>query len=94
MGEYGITTELQECFFQAGIPENQRDFVRLLWFEDDDIKDGKIEIWHFKVHMWAVILSLFTVTRAICQVTADNRTKASQMTISTVLNGICLLMIC
>ena len=41
LGEYAITADLRECFFQVRIPENQRDFFRLLWFEDDDVKDGK-----------------------------------------------------
>ena len=72
--------DLQECVFQVGIPKNQRDFFRLFWFDDDNVKDGEIEIWHFKVHMWGVVSSPFTATCAIRQVAADNRTNASLMT--------------
>ena len=44
LGEYAITVDLWEDFFQVGIPEHQRDFFRLLRLEDGGIKDRKIKI--------------------------------------------------
>ena len=41
LGKYAITADLPECFFQVGIPEEQQDFFRLLWFQNDDIKMDK-----------------------------------------------------
>ena len=84
LGEYTITANLRECFFQVGIPEEQRDFFRLLWFENDDVKNGQIEMWHFIVHVWAIVSIPFTTTRAIHQVAKANRTNMPKMTTTAV----------
>ena len=37
MGRYVIIADLKECFFQIGIPPEQRDYFRILWYADDNI---------------------------------------------------------
>ena len=80
LGEYAITADLRECFFQVEISEEQRHFFRLLWFKNHDIKTEQIETWCFRVHVWCVVSSLFMATYAIRKVVKENRTNASKTT--------------
>ena len=50
MGKYAIIGDLKECFFQIGIPPQQRDFFCILWYAEDDI-NRELEIWRFAVHL-------------------------------------------
>ena len=69
--------DLEECFFQIGIPEEQRDLFRILWFKDDKI-GGEVEEWNFAVHVWGIGLSPFIATHCIHRVAEENVTNASQ----------------
>ena len=50
MGRYEIIADLKECFFQIGIPPEQRDYFCILWYVDDNI-DSEIEILRFAMHV-------------------------------------------
>ena len=81
MGRYAIIADLKECFFQIGIPPEQRDYFRILWYADDDI-DSIIEILRFDVHVWGIGSSPYVSTRCIHEVANQNRTSVSLMTVS------------
>jgi hypothetical protein len=77
---------LKECFFQIGIPPDQRDYFRILWYKDDDI-ESEIEILRFAVHVWGVSSSPYISTRGIHEVANQNRTHASSLTVNAVKNN-------
>ena len=37
VGKYAMIANLKECFFQIGIPPEQRDFFCILWYADDTL---------------------------------------------------------
>lgn len=39
----GISCDIEACYYQVLVPENQRDFMRFLWFEDGDINKQPVE---------------------------------------------------
>jgi hypothetical protein len=80
MGKYAAMADLKECFFQIGIPPEQRDYFRIIWYKNDDI-DGEIEILRFTVHVWGIISSPYIATRGIHAVAQQNRTRASPQTV-------------
>ena len=79
MGRYAIIADLKECFFQIGIPPEQRDYFRILWYKDDNIQN-EIEILRFAVHVWGMASSPYVSTRSIHEVAKQNRTNASPVT--------------
>ena len=83
MGKYAIIVDLKECFFQIGIPSEQRDFFCILWYAEDYI-NHELEIWRFAVHMVGVASSLFIATCCIRQLAVENRTHASALTTNAI----------
>ena len=47
MGKYALMADLSQCFFQILLPENQQDYFGILWFKDDDIEKGEIQVYEF-----------------------------------------------
>ena len=72
---------MKEAFLQIGIPSDQRDFFRILWYADDNI-NRELETWHFAVHVWGVSSSPFIATWCIHRVSTENRTHASSLTVN------------
>ena len=81
MGRYVIIADLKECFFQIGIPPEQRDYFRILWYANDNI-DCEIEILRFAMHVWWVGSSPYISSRCIHEVANENRTSASPVTVN------------
>ena len=74
-----MITDLKECFFQIGIPPEERDYFHIKCYADDNI-DRELEIWRFAVHVWGVGPSPYISTCCIHQVANENRTHASPIT--------------
>ena len=83
MGKHTIIADLKECFFQIGIPPEQRDFFSILWYAEDDI-NHELKIWCFAVHVWGVASSPFIAMRCIRQLAVENRTHASALTTNAI----------
>ena len=83
MGKYAIIADLKECFFQIGIPPEQRDFFRIVGYVEDDF-NRELEIWRFAIHVWGMASSPFIATRRIRQIATENRTDALALTTSAI----------
>ena len=84
MGKYALMADLSQCFFQILLPENQQDYFRILWFKDDDIEKGEIQVYKFTRHVWGIISSPFIACNAIHKLTKHNPTNASMLTLHTI----------
>ena len=52
-GKYALIADITKCFFQMKLPEAQRDLCRLLWFEKDDVHNGKLSSFSFlRAFLW------------------------------------------
>ena len=47
-----MMADLTKCFFQIGLTEDQRDLFRILWFDNNDIGQGKVVNLRFTRHPW------------------------------------------
>ena len=88
LGKFGMMADLTKCFFQIGLPENQRDLFRILWFENNDVENGKMVKFRFTRHPWGVKSSPFIASFAIQKTLEDNATGASELTRSTIRKNI------
>ena len=79
-----MIADLKGCFFHIWLLLEQCDLFRILWYADNAL-EKKIDVWHFTVHVWGVASSPFIATRYIHQVAKENRTHASQLTISSLM---------
>ena len=84
MGRYPCMADLSKCFLQVSVPESQRDLFRLVWFKDNDIDEGKIQILKLTRHVWGVNSSPYIALFAIEKLVAENPTNASNLTLSAV----------
>ena len=88
LGKFGMMADLTKCFFQIGLPESQRDLFRILWFENNDVNEGKIVKFRFTRHPWGVKSSPFIASFAIQKTLEDNATGASDLTRRTIRKNI------
>ena len=51
-----MTADIEKMYYQAGIPDNQRDFLRFLWFRDGDLQ-SEPEEFRLKVHVFGATSS-------------------------------------
>ena len=54
LGKYACVADASKCFFQVGSPRNQQDLFRIVWFENNDLKRGKPQIFRFTRHIWGI----------------------------------------
>lgn len=52
----GMTADIEKMFYQVRVPEQQRDLLRFLWFENDDF-DADPQEYRLKVHVFGAISS-------------------------------------
>ena len=79
--------DLSKCFFQISVPEDQRDFFRLVWFKDNNIKLDEIEVFPFSRHVWGINFSPYIALHAIQRLIDGNLTKASRLTLKAIENN-------
>ena len=64
--KFACVADLSKCFFQVAMPENQQKLFRLIWFANNDIEKGAVQIFKFTRHLWVstqAFLSLFSRLR-------------------------------
>ena len=88
LGKFGMMADLTKCFFQIGLREDQRDLFRILWFDNNDIGQGKVVKFRFTRHPWGVKSSPFIASFAIQKTLEDNATGASDLTRDTIRENI------
>ena len=84
LGKYACVTDVSKCFFQVGIPRDQQDLFRIVWFENNDLDRGVTQIFRFTRHVWGINSSPYVALLALKQLVAENPTNASQVTLSAV----------
>ena len=80
LGKYGVTADLTKCFFQIGLHPDQRELLRILWFDNHDIGEGKVKAYRFTRHPWGIKSSPFIASYAIQKTQEDNVTGSSDLT--------------
>ena len=88
MGRYACTVDLSKCFFQVAMPESQRDLFRLIWYRNNDLDKGKVQLYQFMRHVWEINFSPFIALFAIKKLIAENPTNADMMTLMTIENNL------
>ena len=88
LGKFGMMADLTKCFFLIGLPEAQRDLFRILWFDNNDIGQGKVVKFRFTHHLWGVKSSPFIANFAIQKTLEDNAIVASDLTRDTIRKNI------
>ena len=43
-GRYACMADLSKCFFQVAMPESQRDLFRLIWYRNNNLDEGKVQL--------------------------------------------------
>ena len=87
LGKYGMIVDLTKCFFQIGLPIDQRDLFRILWFENNDL-EGKVATFRFTRHPWGIKSSPFIASYAIQKTLDENVTGTSDLTRSVIRKNI------
>lgn len=72
--------DIKEMFLQVGIPVQQRDLLRVLWFKDDDLNGG-ITTYRFKFLPYGLICSMSMAAFVLAQIAKLNRTNADEDTV-------------
>ena len=79
---------MTKCFFQIGVPAEQCDLFRILWFDKSDVREGNIVTYRFTCHPWGVKSSPFIASFAIQKTLDDNTTGASDLILDTICKNI------
>ena len=77
----------ERILFSDMHPLEQWVLFRIHWFAEDNLEHA-IEIWCFTVHVCRVASILIILARLIHQVAKENRTKASLLTVNSLMRNI------
>ena len=86
-GKYACVADLTKCFFQVGIPREQQDLFRIVWFKDNDVANGSVQVYRFTRHVWGINSSPFIALLAIKRLVEENCTNANQLTLDATTNN-------
>ena len=77
--------DLSRSFFQVVVPEAQRDLLRIIWFRNNDLEGGELQVFRFSRHVWGGInSSAYIAVLAIKTLIAKNPTQASTKTLNAI----------
>ena len=86
MSKFACAADLSKRIFQVKIPESQQNLFKLIWFENDDIDNGDVQVYRFTRHVWGINSSLFEALLAINRLVNENPTNASQLILNALTN--------
>ena len=84
---YACMADLSKCFFQVSVPENQRDLLRLVWYKNNNLDEGKTQVFQFTRYVWSINSSPYIALPAIDRLVSENCTNASHVTLEAVENN-------
>ena len=84
LGKFAIMADLTKWFFQIGVPAEQRDLFRILWFDKNDVRERNVVTYWFTRHPWGVKSSPFIASFAIQKTLNNNTTGAFNLTLDTI----------
>ena len=50
LGKFAMMADLTKCFFQIGVPAEQRDLFRILWLDKNHLREGNVVTYRFIRH--------------------------------------------
>ena len=86
-GKYACVADLTKCFFQVWIPREQQNLFRIVWFKDNDVANGSVQVYRFTRHVWGINSSPFIALLAIKRLVEENCTNANQLTLDAITNN-------
>ena len=85
LGKYACIADVSKCFFQVGIPFDQQDWFRVVWYKNNDLENGNSQIFRFT--LWGINSSPYVALLALQRLAHENPSNASQITLNAVLNN-------
>ena len=74
--------DIESMFYQVRIPEDQRDFIRYLWWPNGDLSQGLVE-YQMNVHLFGAVsspcCSNFSLQRAVDDCEEDIGTESADV---------------
>ena len=80
-----VMADLEKMFYQVRVPEEQQDFFRFLWWENNDLEDNIID-FRMSAHLQGCISSPSCANYALKKTAVDNEQKYGS-TVSNVLKN-------
>ena len=84
MGKHACVADVSKCFFQVKLPRDQQDWFHIIWFKDNNMDSGEIQIFRFTRHVWGINSSPYVALMALNRLVADNPTHASMVTLNVI----------
>ena len=69
------------------MPESQRDLFRLIWYRNNDLDEGKVQLYRFTRPVWGINSSPFIALFAIKKLIAENPANSDTMTLTAIGNN-------
>ena len=82
LGKFACMADLSKCFFQIAMPEEQRDLFRIIWFKDNNIDGGDMQVYRFVRHVWGINSSPYIALLSIQHLLSENPTNACEKTLT------------
>ena len=87
LGRYACVADISKCFFQVGIPCDQQDWFRIVWYENNDLDHGNPQVFRFTRHVWGITSSPYVALLALNRLVEENPTNASKLTLNAIENN-------
>ena len=87
LGRYACVADISKCFFQVGIPCDQQDWFRIVWYEKNDLDHGKPQVFRFTRHVWGINSSPYVALLALNRLIEENPSNASKLTLNAIENN-------
>lgn len=70
-GQYVFVADIESMFYQVYVPDEDRDYLRFLWYTDGDL-DGKVKEYRMTVHIFGANSSPSCANFALQKTAKDN----------------------
>ena len=90
LGRYACVADISKCFFQVRIPCDQQDWFRIVWYSNNDLDNGKPQVFRFTRHVWGINSSPNVALLALKCLVEENLTNASQLTLQAIKKNRCM----
>ena len=87
LGSYACVADVSKCFFQVGIPNDQQNLFRIVWFKNNDLDKGEPLIFKFTRHVWEINSSPYVALLALKRLVSDNPVNVSELTLNVLQNN-------
>ena len=71
-GPVAFTCDVKSMFHRVHVPEADRNLLRFLWFQDDDL-EGEVVIWRMKSHVFGAVSSSSVASFALNSCAEEGR---------------------